>query len=115
MSDPDTSRLLGELKGTMAGIQRQLADSETRATESREMVHEQLRDIRKDAQDTRARTAAMEKTLKEDVLPMVRSVDDWRSRALGGMVVLGAIGTVVLFILTLARDAILDIWRDLMR
>lgn len=111
MNDPQTHQLLGQLRGQMEAIQRQLTDSEAKASESREKVYESLDEIRTDAQDTRARTEALEAVVREEVRPVVRLVRDWRSRALGGMAVLGVIGAFILLILGAAREAIIEIGR----
>jgi chromosome segregation ATPase len=115
MNDSETHRMLGELQGSLAAIQRQLINNEDKAREARDRVYEALREIRSDAQDTKHRTDSLERIMKEEVRPVVRSVVDWRSRALGGAVVLGAVGTVVLFILTATKDAIVDLWRALIQ
>ena len=115
MPDPDTHRILGQLQGSLAAIQRQLADNERKASDSRDKVHRALRDLREDAQDTRHRTESLEKIIEQEVRPVVRSVVDWRSRALGGAVVLGAVGTVVLAILTMTKDALVDLWHALIQ
>ncbi|SDW78786.1 DUF1515 domain-containing protein [Roseicitreum antarcticum] len=114
-SDPETHLRLGQLQGSLESIQRQLDAADAKAGENRAQVHQSLEALRADAQDTRARTAAVERTLQEDVIPVVRSVNDWRSRALGGMIVLGTVGTLVLFVLTMAKEAIIDLWRILLR
>lgn len=112
-SDPETNRMLGKLQGSVEAMRQQLQQAEDKATANRAQVHASLEALRADAQDTRSRTAAVERTLQKDVIPVVKSVNDWRSRALGGMVVLGFVGTIVLFVLTLAKEAIIDIWRAL--
>ena len=114
-NDPEIHRRLGELQGSLAAIQRQLVDNEAKASESRDKVYEALGRIRADAANTRHMAETSEKILEHEVRPVVRSVVDWRSRTLGGLFVLGAIGTAVLFILGLAKELLVDLWHALMR
>lgn len=111
MTDPETNRQLGQMQATLAQIQRQQADSESRAAESREKVYTALREIREQAQETRGRIVQIERVVQDEVQPVVRSVLDWRSRWLGALAVLGVIGALVAFMFTAAKELVLDIWR----
>lgn len=111
MNDPETHRLLGQLQSSVQSIHARLADSETKASESREKVYKQLAETRSDVQETRTRTEALETVMREEVRPAVRLLRDWRSRALGGMAVLGVIGALLLLILGAAKEVIIDIGR----
>lgn len=111
MNDPETNRLLGQMQATLAQIQRQQGDSESRAAESREKVYSALREIREEAQDARSRIEQIERVVQDEVQPVVRSVLDWRSRWLGALAVLGVIGTLLAFMFTAAKELVLDIWR----
>lgn len=111
MSDPETHRILGQLQGTMASVQRQLATSEEKATESRSRMHRQLEDIRTDARDSKTRLEAVERQLKDDIKPVIRTVLDWRAQWIGAMCVMGVIGSAVVFLLTQAKDALADAWK----
>lgn len=113
MMDPEVHRMLGQMQGTMASIQRQLAENEASARESRGVVYKSLQEIRENAQDTRRRTEALEKVIASEIRPVVRGVLDLRSRALGATMVLGILGSAILLVLTAARDAVTDIWRAL--
>ncbi|WP_333828298.1 DUF1515 family protein [Pararhodobacter sp.] len=111
MSDPTLHALLGELKGQVSSLQSQMAKSEDDATKSRKALYTQISDMRSEVQDTRLRTAALEVVMENDVRPAVKMLSDWRSRALGGIAVLGIIGAVILLILGAAKDAIIEIGR----
>lgn len=111
MNDPQTHQLLGQLQGKMDAIQRQLVDNEAKASEGRDKLYRQVSQTRTEVQDTRARTEALELAMRDEVRPVVRLVRDWRSRALGGMAVLGLIGAFILLILGAAKETIIEIGR----
>ena len=111
MDDHETHVLLGEVRGKLSAIQQQLEGNESEAAKSRDALYDQISNARKEVQEIRSRTVALEAVMQEEVRPAVRMIRDWRSRALGGMAVLGVIGTLILIILGAAKEAIVDLVR----
>ncbi len=104
--------MLGVLQGSLTGIQKQLDEIERKASHSRAIVHNQLEDIRLEAAETRRRVESVETAIEKEVRPVVRSVVDWRSRAAGGLLVLGVIGAALTAILWALWELILEGWRS---
>mgnify|MGYP003783521787 CR=1 FL=1 len=113
MPDPDTNRLLGELKGAVDAMQRQQDAEAAKASASRARVHQQLEEIRAEAQRTRTRTETLERVMDSEVRPVVRGVLDWRSRGIGALAVLGLVGTALMVLVTSAWEMIMEAWRGI--
>lgn len=111
MSDHATHRLLGELIAKIGVLEDALKESETRSRDSRERVYGQLESIRADVSESRRRLDVIDSALDDEIRPVVSGVLDWRSRALGAVMVLGFIGTLIVLALTAAKELLLDIWR----
>lgn len=111
----NVDRTLGRLMATMEALAQQIAQNEERAAASRRETARQLERIISDASETRRRTETLEGVMTDEVRPVVKSVVSWRSRVLGGMVVIGVVGTVVFGILTAAKDVLAEFVRAVVR
>lgn len=113
--DPETNRLLGELRAGIASLQRHTDEEARRAADSRARVYQRLDAIQTETQDTRQRLGAVETVIDREIRPVVRGVLDWRSRWTGAVFVLGLIGSGLLLLVTVAKDLALDLWRLMSR
>lgn len=118
MSDRETHRLLGELKGNVAALRAQLVEADKKteardkeASSSRKALYTQMEQTRSEMQDVRSRVEAQEIIMKEEVRPMVRLVKDWKSRWIGALAVLGVIGAALLLVIGAAKETIIEIGR----
>ncbi len=110
-SDLATHRLLGELNGKLAGIEKSLKSNDANARDALENLHHAVQDIRNHSQQNGQRLDNVERVLEIEVRPVVRGVLDWRSRAVGALAVIGFIGTAIIFAITAAKEVVLEIWR----
>jgi len=113
-----TNLLLGEMKGSLAALKedlerrdKQAEDRDREASASRRVLYREMEKTRSEVQDTRTRTEALEKIMKEEVRPMVRLVKDWKSRWIGGLAVLGVIGAALPLLVGAAKETIIEIGR----
>jgi hypothetical protein len=111
MSD-EINRTLGELVGTLKAMQKQLEDDRTLSTASRKSVYERLDAIHSDSTATAARVKTLEDAMKSEVLPVVRAVVDWKSRIIGAVFVIGALGTAIVFAVTYGKDIVIEWIRE---
>lgn len=111
MTQPEIYTALGKIQAQLEAQSAKLDETATESRESRRLVHRALEEIRTDAQITRARVEGIETEMKEKVRPSLVRLDDWKSRALGALAVLGLIGTAAIAFMGLAKDMFLDIWR----
>jgi len=116
--DKTTNLLLGELNGRLASLKEELerrdnlaAERDREASASRRVLYQEMEKTRSEVQDTRGRVGALEAIMTDEVRPMVRLVKDWKSRWIGGLFVLGVIGSALLLLVGAAKETIIEIGR----
>jgi ElaB/YqjD/DUF883 family membrane-anchored ribosome-binding protein len=109
----ETQRLLGQLLGRLESIDSALQAANEDAKNSRDKMHDALREIREHAQETRHRLESLERVVTDDVQPVVNGVLNWKSRAVGAAAVLGFVGTVVVFLVTQTKDLLAAVWQTM--
>lgn len=104
----------------IAVLQAMLEESARRAEEDRKAAKEDREERRKAEREAakvrgelRSRITSIERRM-DAVEPVANMVKSWQARAVGGIAVIGALGTVILLVAAVLWDAVIDWLQRLM-
>jgi septal ring factor EnvC (AmiA/AmiB activator) len=104
---PNTAAAVAALSATMEALAERVKDDNAATQQHLAKINAGLAKISDTLATADDRIKSLERDMQE-VKPVAMQVRDWRAKALGGLMVLGALGSVVLFMWEALKSRVVE-------